>query len=122
MSDFTKNLLAILKLAIPLVLIQLCQASLGLVDTLAAGQYHYRDLAGVGLGSSMWTPIFIFFSGVMYVLVPKFSATNSCDDWHGAAVLFFQGKWIALGLAGLGFFAVHVMAFLSPSHYTQLPE
>ena len=60
-----KNLIVV---AAPLVFIQLCQASLGLVDTLLAGQYHFVDLAAVGLGSAVWTSIFIFLAGTLYVL------------------------------------------------------
>lgn len=55
----------ILKLAIPLILIQLCQASLGIVDAMVAGQYNYKDLAAVGLGSAIWTPVFLFYGCVI---------------------------------------------------------
>ena len=33
----------ILQLALPLILIQLCQALLGLVNTIVAGRYHFLD-------------------------------------------------------------------------------
>lgn len=108
------NLTEILKLAIPLVIIQLCQASLGLVDTLVAGQYHSADLAGVGLGSSLWTPVFIFATGVMYVLVPRFSAAVSAGDRQGAAVLFRQGRHVALMLGVVSFVLIQGLAFACP--------
>lgn len=104
----------ILKLALPLILIQLCQASLGLINTLVAGQYSYQDLAAVGLGSSIWTPVFILFTGILYVLVPKISMLEKNKDDSKMNALFKQGKYIALILSIFGFIFVHILAFLCP--------
>ncbi|MFD2015937.1 MATE family efflux transporter [Vibrio olivae] len=61
----------LIKIAIPIIFIQVCQASLGLFDTLIAGRYHFQHLAGVGLGSNLWTPVITLATGVLYALVPK---------------------------------------------------
>lgn len=52
MSIFATIYRPLLALVLPLIFIQICQASLGLIDTMVAGQYGYRDLASVGLGSA----------------------------------------------------------------------
>lgn len=101
-------------LALPLIIIQLCQASLGLVDTLVAGQYHYTDLAGVGLGSALWTPVLVFFTGILYVVVPKFSAFGSQKDIKQSATLFAQSKTLAFWISIAGFLLVQLLAYLSP--------
>lgn len=115
----------ILKLAIPLILIQLCQASLGIVDAMVAGQYNYKDLAAVGLGSAIWTPVFLFFTGVLYVFVPKFAALNNTVDtnnadanniYHGnthiaAQKLFLHAKNVAFWLSIIGFVIIELLAF-----------
>ena len=91
MQEFKTIYTPILKLAIPIMFIQLCQASLGLIDTIIAGQYHYQDLAGVGLGSNIWTPITILFIGILYALIPKFSAAASNQNTSLILHLFLQG-------------------------------
>lgn len=105
--------LPVLKLALPLILIQICQASLGVINTMAAGRYHYIDLAGIGLGSNMWTPVFILFTGILYVLVPKISAMQQGAK-HEIAVLIQQGKKVALLLSIFGFMLIQVLALLCP--------
>lgn len=114
MNIFKDISIPILKLALPLILIQLCQASLGLINTLVAGKYNYQDLAGIGLGSSIWTPIFILFTGILYVLVPKVSMLKHQQDGKQIATLFQQGKNIALTLAIFGFVLIQLLAFLCP--------
>ncbi len=106
--------MALIKLALPLMFIQICQASLGLVDTLLAGQYHYQDLAAVGLASNIWTPIAILITGIMYALVPKFSAADGQQDTQTSASLIVLGKRNAAFLSLFGFCLVQVFAFAAP--------
>ncbi len=106
--------MALIKLALPLMFIQICQASLGLVDTLLAGQYHYRDLAAVGLASNIWTPIAILITGIMYALVPKFSAADGQQNPETCAKLLALGKRNAAVLSLFGFCLVQILAFSAP--------
>ena len=105
--------LPILKLALPLILIQICQASLGVINTMVAGRYHYIDLAGIGLGSNMWTPVFILFTGILYVLVPKISAMQQTNKAE-IATLIQQGKKVAFLLSVFGFVLIQLLALISP--------
>lgn len=104
----------ILQLALPLILIQLCQALLGLVNTIVAGRYHYLDLAAIGLGSNIWAPVFILFTGILYVLVPKFSLLKYKEDSQQTAQLYQQGKRVSFLLAILGFVFIQALAYLCP--------
>lgn len=106
-------LFPILKLALPLILIQICQASLGVINTMVAGRYYYIDLAGIGLGSNMWTPVFILFTGILYVLVPKISAMQQHSSQE-IGVLIQQGKRVAFLLSIFGFILIQLLAFLCP--------
>ena len=105
--------LPILKLALPLILIQICQASLGVINTMVAGRYNYIDLAGIGLGSNMWTPVFILFTGILYVLVPKISAMQHSGS-ENVGLLIQQGKKVAFILSIFGFILIQLLAFLCP--------
>ena len=111
MKDITNP---ILKLALPLILIQLCQASLGVINTMVAGRYHYLDLAGIGLGGNIWTPVFILFMGILYVLVPKISSIQQLNDPVQTHRLIQQGYKVALLLSVFGFFLIQSLAFLCP--------
>jgi len=104
----------ILKLALPLILIQLCQASLGLINTIIAGRYHYLDLAAIGLGSNIWAPVFIFCTGVLYVLVPKFAVYKQQQAGAQADALYQQAKKTAWLLAALGFVLIQILALFCP--------
>lgn len=114
----------ILKLALPLILIQLCQASLGLINTIIAGRYHYLDLAAIGLGSNIWAPVFIFCTGVLYVLVPKFAVYKQQQAAVDAAELYQQAKKTAWLLAALGFILIQILALFCPFfiHDTQVAK
>lgn len=107
LSEYKK----LIALAIPLIVIQLCQASLGLIDTLLAGRYHYQDLAAVGLGSAIWTSIYIFLVGILYVLVPKFA---SLAGEHGLAKrqqLYQIAQKLVIQLSVLGVIVVNIAAY-----------
>lgn len=104
----------IIALTLPLMFIQICQASLGLVDTLIAGQYHYKDLAAVGLASNLWSPVAILLTGIMYALVPKFSSAVGNNQWEKVSELFRLGKRNALILSVIGFMLLQTLAFLMP--------
>ena len=107
----------ILKLAIPLIVIQLCQASLGLMDSLIAGRYHFQDLAAIGLGSNLWTPVGILITGILYVLVPRISAlvAGTADKRADELVdLRVEGEKLAW-LAGLtALLVVQLLGLLPP--------
>ncbi|CAM3898749.1 Multidrug resistance protein NorM [Vibrio aerogenes CECT 7868] len=104
----------VLKLAIPIMFIQVCQASLGLADTFVAGRYNVIDLAGIGLGSSLWTPVLTLITGVLYALVPKISASASTGRYTQMQQLFQHGKKITVILSTVGFILIQLLAFLCP--------
>ena len=114
MKLFANTYAAILKLALPLIFIQLCQATLGLVDTMIAGRYSSVDLAAVGLGSNLWTPLFILFTGVLYVLVPKLAHAFALGNYAQVTNLFWRGRQLGVWLSVVGFLLVNIFAWLCP--------
>ncbi|MFB9133621.1 MATE family efflux transporter [Vibrio olivae] len=100
----------LIKIAIPIIFIQVCQASLGLFDTLIAGRYHFQHLAGVGLGSNLWTPVITLATGVLYALVPKISSSASQRDYFQMKALYQHGKNNAIKLMIFGFITIHLLA------------
>lgn len=68
-------------LALPLLLARLLQSSMGLVDTIMAGRYSAVALAGVGVGSSLFFPCFVFLLGLLTAITPLVAQA------HGAGAL-----------------------------------
>ena len=45
----------------PILIAQVAQMANGVIDTVMAGHASAEDLAAVGIGSSLWMPLFLFF-------------------------------------------------------------
>ena len=91
---------ATLRLALPLLLAQLLQSSMGLVDTIMAGRYSAVDLAGVGVGSGLFFPCFVFLLGLMVAVTPMVAQAHGAGSL--ALVRGIVQRGMVLGvLAGL---------------------
>ncbi len=91
---------ATVRLALPLLLAHLLYSSSGLADTVMAGRYSAEALAGVGVGSSLFFPCFVFLLGLLAAVTPLVAQA------HGAGSLFLVrgivGRGMVLGvLVGL---------------------
>ena len=53
----------ILRIGLPIFVAQLSQIGMNFVDTIMAGRYAARDLAGVAIAGSLWAPITLFAVG-----------------------------------------------------------
>ena len=83
---------ATVRLALPLLLGHLLQSSMGLVDTIMAGRYSAVDLAGVGVGSSLFFPCFVFLLGLMVAVTPLVAQA------HGAGSLSLMHGIVRSGM------------------------
>ena len=52
----------------------------GVIDTIMAGHASAEDLAAVGIGSSLWMPLFLFFMGMLGALQPIISGYNGARE------------------------------------------
>ncbi|MFO1444852.1 MATE family efflux transporter [Bacillus sp. Bva_UNVM-123] len=57
-------------LLIPILITQLGMFSMVFFNTVMSGKYHSSDLAGVAIGSSVWSPIFTGLSGILLAVSP----------------------------------------------------
>ncbi len=91
------------RLALPILLAQVAQTSMGFVDTLVSGRAGTVDLAAVALGSAFWMPVIIFGQGVLLAVMPQVSRLHGQhgpgdpDDRVGHELR--QGIWLALFLS-----------------------
>ena len=94
----------------PILIAQIAQMANGVIDTVMAGHASAEDLAAVGIGSSLWMPLFLFFMGLLGALQPIISGYN------GARTLdrIMPTTWQGLYLAGAG--SVIMITLLTQVH------
>lgn len=66
-KEKTKQIIVLL---IPILITQLGMFSMVFFNTIMSGKYHSSDLAGVAIGSSVWSPIFMGISGILLAISP----------------------------------------------------
>lgn len=84
------------RLGAPIFIAQLAQMANGVIDTVMAGHASAEDLAGVGIGTSFWVPVLLFFVGVLGALQPTVSGHRGAGDLHKIMPTTWQGIYIAL--------------------------
>ncbi|MCG7200064.1 MATE family efflux transporter [Marinobacter pelagius] len=82
----------------PILVAQVAQMANGVIDTVMAGHASAEDLAAVGIGSSLWMPLFLFFMGALGALQPIISGYNGA----GTREKIMPATWQGLYLAGAG--------------------
>ncbi|WP_174731213.1 MATE family efflux transporter [Mesobacillus harenae] len=55
---------------VPILITQLGMFSMVFFSTIMSGRYHASDLAGVAIGSAIWTPVFTGLSGILLAVSP----------------------------------------------------
>lgn len=79
----------------PILIAQIAQMANGVIDTVMAGHASAEDLAGVGIGSSLWMPLFLFFMGMLGALQPIISGYNGARTPSKIMPATWQGLYIA---------------------------
>ncbi len=67
-KNYFKQLCA---LTAPILITQLAQIGMATIDTIMSGHVGTADLAAIAIGSSLWTPIWLFVAGVMVAFTPQ---------------------------------------------------
>ena len=83
-------------LGMPILIAQLAQMANGVIDTVMAGHASAEDLAGVGIGTSIWVPVLLFFVGVLGALQPIISGHLGAGEVRKIMPTTWQGIYIAL--------------------------
>ncbi|KYK88102.1 MATE family efflux transporter [Aggregatibacter actinomycetemcomitans] len=88
-----KKLIAI---ALPILLAQIAQNSMGLVDTIMAGRVSAVDMAAISVGASIWLPLVLLGHGLLLALPPTISYLNGSGKRRRIAHQVRQGIWVVL--------------------------
>lgn len=83
----------------PILITQLGLISMNFFDTTMSGQYNKVDLAGVAIGSSLWTPVFTGLSGFLLSITPIVAHQIGGKQENKVAHSVIQGIYLSLAMA-----------------------
>ncbi|MDZ7923483.1 MAG: MATE family efflux transporter [Marinagarivorans sp.] len=102
----------------PILIAQLAQMANGFVDTLMAGNASAADLAGVSIGVSLWTPLLLFFVGLLGALQPTISNHMGAKNTQAILPIAWQGLYVAMAgcvlMIALLWSAIALLGLLNP--------
>lgn len=108
-TDFKSYSLRLGVLALPILITQFCQAALGVVDAIMAGQVSALDLAAVAVGSGIWLPLFLLATGILIATTPLIGEAIGQNRHNQVPHITQQSIWTA-GVIGIaGFIIVNLM-------------
>ena len=87
------------RLALPMILGQVGQMSMGVVDTIIAGKINTDVLAGLGLGSIILWQAMMVLMGVLIALDTFFSQSVGAKNENALRHWLMQALWLAAGLS-----------------------
>lgn len=91
---FKKESKATVYLALPIVLGQLLQMSMGVVDTIMSGNLSANDLAAVALGSNLFHPLMVFVAGISLAVTPIVAQHFGAGRTLRIGKTIRQGLWL----------------------------
>jgi MATE family, multidrug efflux pump len=105
LKEKTKQIFILL---IPILITQLGMFSMVFFNTIMSGKYHSTALAGVAIGSSIWSPIFMGISGILLAVSPIAAQRFGEKKSNEVASVVKHGIYLSIMIAAvvitLGFF------------------
>lgn len=94
------EVLALGKLALPLISGQLTMIGMTVIDTVLAGRHGQDTLAGVAIGAATWTLATMLIYGIMMAVPPSVAQLAGAGRREDTPKVLLQGIWLAavLGL------------------------
>ncbi|MEE8147979.1 MAG: MATE family efflux transporter, partial [Longimicrobiales bacterium] len=93
-----QDLAAMVRLALPVAVVQVGLMFMGVVDTIMVGHYSTTDLAAVALGNMYFFTAAVFGMGTLFVLDPTVSQAHGAGDEEATSKAIQRGVVLALGL------------------------
>ncbi|MBT2664344.1 MATE family efflux transporter [Bacillus sp. ISL-4] len=84
---------------IPILITQISMYAMTFFDVMMTGQYSTQDVAGVSIGSSLWTPVYTGLSGILIALTPVVSQLLGSRQSKSVSYSVMQAIYLAVALA-----------------------
>jgi len=89
----------ICRLAWPVLIAQLAVMAYAVIDTIMAGRFATDDLAGVGIGASIYFSVFVALMGVQLAVSPTVAQLLGAGRYEEIGEQVRQAMWLTLTLA-----------------------
>lgn len=106
---------ATFQLALPLVLGQLAAVAMNVVDSVLAGHHGALTLAGVAVGSALWSVVIMLLLGILMAIPPSVSQLDGAGKRTQIGPLFRQALWLGLAISLALLVAVQFSSHLLPA-------
>lgn len=95
-SHFRRETAALVRLAWPMIVINLSFLGMRVTDTIFAGHLSREDLAGVSVGGDMWVPVMLFIMGILLSVSPTISQEYGAGRTTDVGSTVRQAMWLAV--------------------------
>ena len=83
----------------PILVTQVSFYLISFFDTVMSGRAGAIDLAGVGVGSSLWMPVYTGLSGILLAVAPIVAQALGARDHKQIQQTLFQGIYLAIAIS-----------------------
>lgn len=90
-----------MKIFFPILVTQVAFYLISFFDTVMAGRYGSADLAGVGVGASLWAPVYTGLTGILLAVAPLVSQAMGAKREREVKRIVIQALYVAVVIIGL---------------------
>ncbi len=90
-----------MKIFFPILVTQVAFYLISFFDTVMAGRYGSADLAGVGVGASLWAPVYTGLTGILLAVAPLVSQAMGAKLEREVKRIVMQALYVAVVIIGL---------------------
>ena len=94
--NFSKEAKVFKKIGLPILGSQLVMYAMTTTDYIMAGLYSANDLAGVGLGASIFNPLYFLTAGVMFGIAPIIAQHFGAKEFDQIKLKTRKFLWVSL--------------------------
>ncbi|MDQ0883645.1 MATE family efflux transporter [Peribacillus sp. V2I11] len=95
----TQKIRLLFYILIPILITQISMYAMTFFDVMMSGQYSTQDVAGVSIGSSLWTPVYTGLSGILIALTPVVSQLVGSRQSKSVSYSVMQAIYLAVALS-----------------------
>lgn len=98
---FSGKMKQFMKIFFPTLVTQVAFYLISFFDTVMAGRYGPADLAGVGVGASLWAPVYTGLTGILLAVAPLVSQAMGAKREREVKRIVMQALYVAVVIIGL---------------------
>ncbi len=98
-NSLKEKLILFMKIMLPVLITQIGMFAMTFFDTVMTGNYNAADLAAVGIGSSIWMPVYTGLSGILVAVTPIVSQLVGAKKQKEVPFSVMQASYLSVMMA-----------------------